>query len=195
MRYCFLGRWTCLLVSELNNNNNNFCNMKENSFHNQSQFIYTAALKQHRLCRISLFLPIIMIIHIQKSNHHVINYYWFGLVHLVGCFMACHLLLVWFVLVLWHIIHFLLFNAKSSLYIYIMYIWFGLIAFLWHINHCRLFNTTSSLYIYIRYIWFGLVGFYSISTIIGYLMSNHLYTYISNIYDLLWLGFMGCQQL
>ena len=34
-------------------------------------------------------------------------------------------------------------------------------------------------------IWFGLVGFYGISTIVGYLMLNPLYTYILNIYDLL----------
>ena len=31
-------------------------------------------------------------------------------------------------------------------------------------------------------IWFGLVGFYGISTILGYLMLNPLYTYILNIY-------------
>ena len=52
---------------------------------------------------------------------------------------------------------------------------------LWHINHCRLFNAISSLYIYIKYIWFGFVGFYSISTIVGYLMPNPLYTYILDI--------------
>ena len=46
--------------------------------------------------------------------------------------------------------------------------WFGMI--LWYINHCRLFNAKSFLYIYIKYIWFGLVGFYSISTFVGYLM-------------------------
>ena len=46
-----------------------------------------------------------------------------------------------------------------------------------HINHCRLSNAKSSLYIYIKYIWFGLVGFYGISTIVGYLMSNQFYTY------------------
>ena len=34
-------------------------------------------------------------------------------------------------------------------------VWLGL----WHINHCRLFNANSFLYIYIKYIWFGLVGF------------------------------------
>ena len=37
---------------------------------------------------------------------------------------------------------------------------------------------------------FGLVGFYSISTIVSYLMTNLLYTYTLNIYDLVWLGFM-----
>ena len=38
------------------------------------------------------------------------------------------------------------------------------------------------LYIHIKYIWFGLFGFYGISTIVGYLMPNPLYTYISIIY-------------
>ena len=33
--------------------------------------------------------------------------------------------LVWFGLVLWHIKHFRLFNAKFSLYIYIKYMWFN----------------------------------------------------------------------
>ena len=32
-------------------------------------------------------------------------------------------------------------------------------------------------------IQFDLVGFYGISTIVGYLMPNPVYTYISNIYD------------
>ena len=58
-------------------------------------------------------------------------------------------------------------------------VWFGLV--LWHINHCRLFNAKYSLYIYIKYIWFGLVGFYGISTIVGNLMPNPVYTYILNI--------------
>ena len=43
--------------------------------------------------------------------------------------------------------------------------------------------------------WFGLVGFYGISTIVGYLMPNPLYTYILNICDLVWLGFMAYQPL
>ena len=72
-------------------------------------------------------------------------------------------------------------------------IWFGWV--LWHINHCRLFNAKSSVYIYIKYIGFGLVWFYGISTIVGYLMPNPLYTYILNIYDLVWLCFMAYQPL
>ena len=44
-------------------------------------------------------------------------------------------------------------------------------------------------------VWFGLVWFYGISTIVGYLMPNPLYTYILNIYDLVWFGFMAYQPL
>ena len=51
---------------------------------------------------------------------------------------------------------------------------------LWHINHCWLFNVKSSLYIYIKCIWFGLFGFYGISTILIYLMSNPVFTYVFN---------------
>ena len=59
-----------------------------------------------------------------------------------------------------------------------------------HINHCRLFNAKSSLYIYIKYIGFGLVGFYGISTIVGYLMPNlTLYTYIYQIY-MIWFDWV-----
>ena len=72
-------------------------------------------------------------------------------------------------------------------------IWFGRV--LWHINQCRLFNAKSSSYIYIKCIGFGLVGFYCISTNVGYLMSNPLSTYILDIYDLVWLGFMAYQPL
>ena len=64
-------------------------------------------------------------------------------------------------------------------YIFNIYdlVWFGLV--LWHINHCRLFNAKSSLYIYIEYIGFGLVGINGISTIVGCLMPNSLlYIYI-----------------
>ena len=34
-------------------------------------------------------------------------------------------------------------------------------------------------------VWFGLIGFYGISTHVGNLMLNPVYTYILNIYDLL----------
>ena len=40
-----------------------------------------------------------------------------------------------------------------------------------------------------------LVWFYGISTIVGYLMPNPLFTYILNIYDLGWLGFEAYQLL
>ena len=33
-------------------------------------------------------------------------------------------------------------------------------------------------------VWWGLIGFYGISTIIGYLMSNPVFTYTPNTYDL-----------
>ena len=99
---------------------------------------------------------------------------------------------IWFGLVFWHINHCRLFNAKSSLCIYIKYIWFGLVWFglvSWHINNYRLFNTKSSCYIYwMDMIWFGLVWFYGISTIAGYLILNPLYTYLLNIYDFVWFG-------
>ena len=36
----------------------------------------------------------------------------------------------------------------------------------------------------------GLVGFYGISNIVNYLLLNPLYTYILNIYDLVWLGWV-----
>ena len=68
----------------------------------------------------------------------------------------------------------------NPLYTYMLNIydlvWFGLV--LWHINHCRLYNPKFSLYVYIKYIRFSLFWFYSISTIVGYLMPNPLYIYI-----------------
>ena len=67
-------------------------------------------------------------------------------------------------------------NQANFKYILFGLVWFGLV--LWHINGCGLFNAKSSLYIYIKYVWFGLVGFYGISTIVGYLMLNPVYTYI-----------------
>ena len=47
--------------------------------------------------------------------------------------------------------------------------------------HCRLFNAKSFINIYIKYIGFGLVAFYGISTIVGYLMPNPLYTYTTGL--------------
>ena len=54
----------------------------------------------------------------------------------------------------------------------------------------------NPLYTYILNIY-NLVwfGFYGISTIVGYLMANPLYTYILNVYELICLGFMACQPL
>ena len=46
-----------------------------------------------------------------------------------------------------------------------------------------------------KYIGFDLVGFYGILTIVDNLMPNPLNTYILNIYDLVWLGFMAYQSL
>ena len=37
-------------------------------------------------------------------------------------------------------------------------------------------------------IWFGGVGFYGTSTIVGYLIPNLIYSYIFDIYDLVWWG-------
>ena len=36
-----------------------------------------------------------------------------------------------------------------------------------------------------------LVGVYDISPTVGYLITNPIYTYIFNIEDLVWLGFMA----
>ena len=73
-------------------------------------------------------------------------------------------------------------------------IWFSLV--LWHINPFRLFHEAkSSFYIYIKYILCGLVGFYGISTLVGYFIPNPLYTYMLNIYDLIWSGFIAISTL
>ena len=44
------------------------------------------------------------------------------------------------------------------------------------------------IYIYIYIYIYSLVWFYGILTIVAYLMSNPLYTYILNIYHLVWFG-------
>ena len=48
----------------------------------------------------------------------------------------------------------------------------------------------NPLYTYISNIY-DLVWFYGISTIVGYLTPYPFYTYILNLYDLVWLGFMN----
>ena len=50
------------------------------------------------------------------------------------------------------------------------------------------------LYTYMLNIY-GLIWFYGISTILCNLMPDHVYTYILNIYDLVGLGFMAYQSL
>ena len=91
--------------------------------------------------------------------------------------------MIWFGLVLWSIKPCRLFNAKSSLYIYIKYISFGLVGF-YGISNLKGYSIPNPLNTYVLNIWFGLVGFYGMSTIVGYLMPNPLYTYILNIYHL-----------
>ena len=72
---------------------------------------------------------------------------------------------------------------------------FSLVAF-YGIHWLSLCKRISQIlfYIYIKYIRFGLVGFYGISTIVGYLMPNPLYTYVLNLYYLVWL-FYGISTL
>ena len=67
-------------------------------------------------------------------------------------------------------------NKRSCLFIKVIDINLLIRCVLRHVNPSGLFNAKSSLYIYIKYIGFGFVGFYGISTIIGYLMPNPLYT-------------------
>ena len=59
----------------------------------------------------------------------------------------------------------------------------GLVFCLWGTNHCMLFTAKSSLYRDIRYMEFGLVSVYGISTIVGYLPPNPLYTEILDIWE------------
>ena len=57
----------------------------------------------------------------------------------------------------------------------------GLGWVLWHIKYCRLFNAKSSSYIFIKCIISNLVRFNGITTIVGHLMPNHLYTCIKSL--------------
>ena len=63
-------------------------------------------------------------------------------------------------------------------------VWFCFLGF-YGISTIVGYLMLNPLYTYIlNRIWFGLVGFYGISTILGYLMPNSFYTFILNIYDL-----------
>ena len=68
-------------------------------------------------------------------------------------------------------------------------IWLGWVGLgLWQINYCRLLNIESCLYMSLKYlICFGWVGFYGISTIVGYLMPDLVYTCLLNK----WFGLVG----
>ena len=52
---------------------------------------------------------------------------------------------------------------------------------LWHMTPSKIFIVESCLYIYIKHVGFLLVGFYGISTIVGHLTPNPIYTYIKYI--------------
>ena len=54
------------------------------------------------------------------------------------------------------------------------------------------FNYSEIICVMMNYISYWV---YSILNIVGYLMPNHLHTYISNMYDLVWFGFMEYQLL
>ena len=75
------------------------------------------------------------------------------------------------------------------------HVWPGRRSIYNNIIHCRLFNAKSCLCIYTKYIWICLVGFHGISIIVGHLMPNPFYTYILNIYNFVWLGFITYQPL
>ena len=106
--------------------------------------------------------------------------------HQVGSNTNCKFGLVWF----YNISTIVGYLIPNILYTYILNIYDFFRFGFWHINHCRLFNTKYSLYIYIKYmIFLGLV--FDISTIVGYLIPNILYTYIWFL--LIW--FLTYQQL
>ena len=90
-----------------------------------------------------------------------------------------------------------LFNAESSLYLYIKYIRFGLIGF-YSMSTIIGYLILNPLYTYILktyLVLFGLVRFYRMSAIFGYLMPNTVDVHILSIDDLVWLGFMTYQPL
>ena len=77
-------------------------------------------------------------------------------------------------------------------FLLVFLVWFGLAGF--YGISIIVGYLMPDLYKYILDIC-GLVGFYGISTLVGYLMPNPLYTYMLNIYDLIWLGLMAYQPL
>ena len=130
-----------------------------------------------------------MIFFAKKFGNHV-NIYMF-LLFLRKSYLGYSLGLVWFYDIS-TIVGYLMPNPLCTHILNIQdLVWLGL----WHINNCRLFNAKSPLYIHGKYVGFYLAWFYGISIIVGYLMQNPLYTYILNIYDLVWLGFMAYQPL
>ena len=60
------------------------------------------------------------------------------------------------------------------------------------VKHFRRYVTETSPSLLV---WFGLIGLYGLLIIVGYLMTNPLYTYILNISDSVWLAFMVYQAL
>ena len=110
--------------------------------------------------------------HMKKCNFQT-----FSICKVVTIFISFGL--VWFGLVLWYIKHCWLFNAKSSLYIYIKYKGFGWVVFCGISTIVAyLYVMPNPLYTYILNIWFGLVWFYGISSIVHYLMPDPVFTYI-----------------
>ena len=65
------------------------------------------------------------------------------------------------------------------------------------IEHFFFSLTMSAIQNLVSNLVFSLIwlGFMANLTIVGYLMPNPLYTYLFNIYDLVWLGIMAYQPL
>ena len=65
---------------------------------------------------------------------------------------------------------------------------------LWYVKPLLSYLIPKSFFFFLQ-LYSRLVGLYGISTIVGYLISNPLYTYILNIHNLVWLDFMAYQPL
>ena len=70
-------------------------------------------------------------------------------------------------------------------------VWLDFIAY----HPCWYFNRKSSLYIYIKIYDLVWLGLYGITTLMGILKPNPVYTYILKIYELVWLGLYGISTL